>query len=95
MYYAFYKSHLNSLFLLVFPCVANFRYVANFRFLTLIISPLLNFYLPLIFTKYEFYIMNVPSSILTVAPPACLHTRGWTVLLKKNVFMVYVSINVN
>ena len=41
IYSTFNESHLNSLFLLVFPHVANFRYeanfryVANFRFLTL------------------------------------------------------------
>ena len=34
-YYTFNKSHLNSFILLVFPHVANFRYVANFTFLTL------------------------------------------------------------
>ena len=33
--YTFNKSHLNSFILLVFPHVANFKYVANFRFLTL------------------------------------------------------------
>ena len=35
IYYTFNKSHLNSLFLLVFPHVANFIHVANIRFLTL------------------------------------------------------------
>ena len=35
IYYAVNKSHHNSFILLVFPPVANFRYVANFRFLTL------------------------------------------------------------
>ena len=35
IYYTFNKSHLNSFILLVFPHVANFRYVANFTFLTL------------------------------------------------------------
>ena len=36
-YCTFNKSHLNSFILLLFPHVANFRYVANFRFLTLTI----------------------------------------------------------
>ena len=35
IYYTFNKSHHNSFILLVFLHVANFRYVANFRFLTL------------------------------------------------------------
>ena len=35
IYYTFNKSHLNSFILLVFIHVANLRYVANFRFLTL------------------------------------------------------------
>ena len=34
-FYTCYKSLLNLFILLVFPHVANFRYVANFRFLTL------------------------------------------------------------
>ena len=37
IYYTVNKSHHNSFILLVFSQVANFRYVANFRFLTLII----------------------------------------------------------
>ena len=36
IYYTFNKSHHNSFILLVFSHVANFRYVVNFRFLTLI-----------------------------------------------------------
>ena len=36
IYYTFNKFHLNSFNLLVIPHVVNFRYVANFRFLTLI-----------------------------------------------------------
>ena len=36
IYYTVNKSHHNSFILLVFSPVANFRYVANFRFLTLI-----------------------------------------------------------
>ena len=35
IYYTVNKSHHNSFILLVFLHVANFRYVANFRFLTL------------------------------------------------------------
>ena len=35
IYYTFNKSHHNSFILLVFLHVANFRYVANFTFLTL------------------------------------------------------------
>ena len=35
IYYTFYKSHHDSFILLVFSHVANFRYVANFGFLTL------------------------------------------------------------
>ena len=35
IYYTVNKSHHNSFILLVFSRVANFRYVANFRFLTL------------------------------------------------------------
>ena len=35
IYYTVNKSHHNSFILLVFSSVANFRYVANFRFLTL------------------------------------------------------------
>ena len=35
IYYTFNKSHHNSFILLVLSHVANFRYVANFRFLTL------------------------------------------------------------
>ena len=35
IYYTVNKSHHNSFILLVFSPVANFRYVANFRFLTL------------------------------------------------------------
>ena len=38
IYYTVNKSHHNSFILLVFLHVANFRYVANFRFLTLTIS---------------------------------------------------------
>ena len=36
IYYTVNKSHHNSFILLVFSHVANFRYMANFRFLTLI-----------------------------------------------------------
>ena len=36
IYYTFNKSHHNSFILLVFLHVANFRYVANFTFLTLL-----------------------------------------------------------
>ena len=36
IYYTFNKSHHNSCILLVFSHVANFRYVSNFRFLTLL-----------------------------------------------------------
>ena len=35
IYYTVNKSHHNSFILLVFSHVMNFRYVANFRFLTL------------------------------------------------------------
>ena len=35
IYYTVNKSHHNSFILLVFSPVVNFRYVANFRFLTL------------------------------------------------------------
>ena len=35
IYCTFDKSHINSFILLVFQHVANFRYVANFAFLTL------------------------------------------------------------
>ena len=35
IYYTLNKSHHNSFILLVFSHVANFRYVANFTFLTL------------------------------------------------------------
>ena len=35
IYYTVNKSHHNSFILLVFSPVANFRYVVNFRFLTL------------------------------------------------------------
>ena len=35
IYYTVNKSHHNSFILLVFSHVANFRYVANFKFLTL------------------------------------------------------------
>ena len=35
IHYTVYKSHHNSFILLVFSHVENFRYVANFRFLTL------------------------------------------------------------
>ena len=35
IYYTVNKSHHNSFILLVFSHVANFRYVANFRLLTL------------------------------------------------------------
>ena len=35
IYYTVNKSHHNSFILLVFSHVANFRYVVNFRFLTL------------------------------------------------------------
>ena len=38
IYYTVNKSHQNSFILLVFSHVANFRYVANFRFLTLSLS---------------------------------------------------------
>ena len=41
IYYTFNKSHHNSFILLVFSHVANFRYVANFIFLTL---PTLDFW---------------------------------------------------
>ena len=37
IYYTVNKSHHNSFILLVFSPVANFRYVANFRFLTLLV----------------------------------------------------------
>ena len=36
IYYTLNKSHHNSFILLVFSHVANFRYVANFTFLTLL-----------------------------------------------------------
>ena len=38
IYYTVNKSHHNSFILLVFSHVANFRYVANFRFLTLTLT---------------------------------------------------------
>ena len=38
IYYTVNKSRLNSFILLVFSHVANFRYVMNFRFLTLFAS---------------------------------------------------------
>ena len=38
IYYTVNKSHHNSFILLVLSHVANFRYVANFRFLTLCVS---------------------------------------------------------
>ena len=37
IYYTVNKSHHNSFILLVFSHVANFRYVANFTFLTLVV----------------------------------------------------------
>ena len=37
IYYTLNKSHLNSFILLVFPHVANLKYVANFTFLTLLL----------------------------------------------------------
>ena len=42
IYHTVNKSHHNSFILLVFLHVANFRYVANFRFLTLILVDSLN-----------------------------------------------------
>ena len=39
IYYTVNKSHHNSFILLVFSHVANFRYAANFRFLTLTEQP--------------------------------------------------------
>ena len=36
IYFSVHKSHHNSFILLVFSHVANFRYMANFRFLTLL-----------------------------------------------------------
>ena len=42
IYYTVNQSHHNSFILLVFSPVANFRYVANFRFLTLYVSLLKN-----------------------------------------------------
>ena len=53
LYYTFNKSHHSSFILLVFSCVANFRYVANFRFLTLYSSNFAKicFYYPLDLTK--------------------------------------------
>ena len=39
-YYTFNKSHHNSYILIVFSHVANFRYVANIRFLTLVNVPI-------------------------------------------------------
>ena len=42
IYCTFNKSHLNSFISLVFPQVANFRYVANFRLLTLTVFISLN-----------------------------------------------------
>ena len=55
IYYTFNKSHLNSFDLLVIPHVANFRYVANFRFLTLII-----FHVPLLVIKFMHIKVNSP-----------------------------------
>ena len=43
IYYTVNKSRHNSFILLVFSLVANFRYVANFRFLTLMASCVLEF----------------------------------------------------
>ena len=43
IYYTVNKSHHNSFILLVFSPVANFRYVANFRFLTLDVPQVLIF----------------------------------------------------
>ena len=45
IYYTFNKSHHNSFILLVFSHVANFRYVVNFRFLTLVMI---------------FYVLDIP-----------------------------------
>ena len=43
IYYTVNKSHHNSFILLVFPHVANFRYVANFTFLTIYERIFINF----------------------------------------------------
>ena len=48
IYYTFNKSHHNLYILLVFLHVANFRYVANFRFLTLNVSTCFTFALHLL-----------------------------------------------
>ena len=53
IYYTVNKSHHNSFILLVFSRVANFRYVANFRFLTLHFK--MEFYLTI--EKIERYFM--------------------------------------
>ena len=42
IYYTVNKSHHNPFILLVFSHVANFRYVANFTFLTLILDGITN-----------------------------------------------------
>ena len=47
IYYTFIKSHLNSFNLLVIPHVANFRYVANFRFLTLALYLIVDIIMPM------------------------------------------------
>ena len=49
IYYTVNKSHHNSFILLVISHVANFRYVANFRFLTLYLDIICTFK-PLILT---------------------------------------------
>ena len=60
IYYTFNKSHHNSFILLVFLRVANFRYVANFTFLTL--------HTYLVFIKHWYILGNIiPQTMLTVS----------------------------
>ena len=58
IYYTFNKSHHNSFILLVFSHVANFRYVANFTFLTLMY--------PVSYFKLDFKIIKLISRLVSI-----------------------------
>ena len=78
IYYTVNKSHHNSFILLVFSPVANFRYVANFRFLTL--------YIPL----YKFLHM-VDSKVKSVGNLNLHHSNFITIQTKNKVPTIYCT----
>ena len=75
IYYTVKKSHHNSFILLVFSHMANFRYVAKFRFLTLYHPMPINFIITTDLGAINGFLSNCCISALTVPDAALLLLR--------------------